>query len=69
MSDKFYLKLALGLTIFLFLLYWAISSSPDKSSGGEQTFLTTIVNFIIAFTIGQVILFIIYILNRKINLS
>lgn len=68
MTDKLYLKLALGLTGFLLLFYLAISSLPEKSSGGEQAFLTTIVNFIITFIIGQVILFVVYILNRKKNL-
>ena len=69
MTDKLYFKFAIGWTIFLLLLFLALSSPPRETSGGEQMPLTRIADFILAFILGQVILLIVHFLRPKKNIS
>ncbi|MDB5203791.1 MAG: hypothetical protein JWQ27_3200 [Ferruginibacter sp.] len=63
MTAKSYLKIAIGWTIFLALLT-VVFVSTNTSAGGEQILFTSVVKSIIAFFIGQLIIFIIYLIKH-----
>jgi hypothetical protein len=65
MTDKQYIKIAIGITVFISIIAFLAILLPKESSGGEQNFFTTIAYTIFSLILSHIILLIFYLINKR----